>query len=108
MVYIFWPGYWTMLAVIAVVGVAVGGSLPLWGLLVAASFRSQDFGKATGTMGPGMQLVSIAFVRLSGEAFDRTGDYRIAMWCFAAAALVAVGLVAATRLGGTAPVKRPA
>jgi sugar phosphate permease len=100
MFYIFWPGYWPMLLIIAVIGVAVGGSLPLWGLLVAASFRSQDFGKASGAMGPGMQILSIVFVRLSGEAFDRTGSYQLAMWCFAGAALVAVGLIATTRLGG--------
>jgi sugar phosphate permease len=105
MFYIFWPGYWPMLLLIAVIGVAVGGSLPLWGLLVAKSFRSQDFGKATGTMAPGMQLLSIIFVRLSGEAFDRTGSYQIALWCFVGAALLSVVLIAATRLGGATQAK---
>jgi sugar phosphate permease len=96
--YIFWPGYWPMLAAIALIGAAVGGSLPVWMLLVAAAFPSQDFGKATGAMSLGTQIIAIIFVELSGKVYDRTGGYAAALWCFAGAALVALALIAATRL----------
>jgi predicted MFS family arabinose efflux permease len=98
-IYIAWPGYWPMLAAIAVIGAAVGGSLPVWLLLVAAAFRSQDYGKASGAMSLGMQTISITFVALAGKVYDRTGSYTVAFWFYIGAALFAVALVAATRLG---------
>jgi sugar phosphate permease len=106
--YILWPGYWPMLVAIAVIGAAVGGSLPIWMLLVAAAFRTQDFGKATGAMSLGTQVISIAFVTLAGKTYDRTGSYSVAFWFYIGAALLAVALIAATRLALRDPPRRAA
>jgi sugar phosphate permease len=96
--YIFWPGYWSMIAVIALIGAAVGGSLPVWALLVAAAFDARDFGKASGAMMPGMQVLSILCLHLSGESFDRTGSYQMSFWVFIAAAAATLALIPLTRL----------
>jgi sugar phosphate permease len=97
--YIFWPGYWSMVLVIALVATAVGASLPVWSLLVAAAFDPRDFGKVSGTMSPGMQILSILFLRLSAESFDHTGSYTMSLWVFIAAAALTVVLIPLTRFG---------
>lgn len=76
--YIFWPGYWTMLVISSVVGIAIGGVYPVLLLLVARVFGSASFGLAYGALMLGTQPITILLLRYTGEVYDRTGAYTLA------------------------------
>jgi nitrate/nitrite transporter NarK len=50
-----------------------------------------------GLKAPLISLISAAFVRFIGEVYDRTGDYDIAFYSFAAVLIVAILLILSTR-----------
>lgn len=101
--YIAWPGYWAMLGVFALIGVAIGGVYPVWTVLTANSFGSRSFGGALGLMALGMQPVSIASLYAMGRARDVTGSYNLAFAGLLVMVLLALGLIAFIKPGVRAP-----
>jgi MFS family permease len=73
----------------ALLGVAGGGLLPLWGLYIAQGFGQANYGKAAGLMNPAMMPVTLLAAPFAGRVFDRTGHYTLAFVTFLAALAVA-------------------
>jgi MFS family permease len=78
-------------------GLAAGGLLPLWGLLIAQAFGQASFGRAAGAVNPAMMPITLLAAPFAGRVFDQTGTYRIAfitmLVALAAAAVVNAFLV---------------
>jgi len=94
------PGYATLLVACAIIGLAIGGTYPLWTTLAADCFGTASFGAVLGTMNLLMVPFSIMAVRYIGEVFDRTGSYGPAFVTFMATAVVSVLLILGLRVPG--------
>lgn len=73
----------------ALLGVAGGGLLPLWGLYIAQGFGQANYGKAAGLMNPAMMPITLLAAPFAGRVFDQTGHYTLAFVTFLAALAVA-------------------
>lgn len=91
------PGYATLLVACGVIGLAIGGTYPLWTTLAAECFGTATFGAVLGTMNLVMMPFSIVAVRYIGEVFDRTGSYGPAFMTFMGTAVLSTVLIAALR-----------
>jgi MFS family permease len=87
------PDYRTLLAAIAVVGIGVGGVLPLQAVLLSRIFGRASFGAALGLTGLIFQPISIAALRWSGSARDSSGSYALAFQGMLAAVGIALLLI---------------
>jgi sugar phosphate permease len=94
------PGFVTLMFACCVIGLAIGGTYPLWMTMTADCFGSTSFGAVMGTMNFIVMPFSIASIRFIGEVFDRTGSYDLAFQVFIATAFVATALVWMVRLPG--------
>lgn len=101
--YVAWPGYWAMMAVFALIGVAIGGVYPVWTVLTANSFGSRSFGAALGLMALGMQPLSIASLYAIGRVRDATGNYNLAFGGLLVMVLVAMALIVFVKPGVRVP-----
>ena len=92
------PGYVTLLIACSIIGLAIGGTYPLWTTLAADCFGTASFGSVLGSMNLLMVPFSIFAVRYIGEVFDRTGSYDTALITFMVTAVVSTVLILALRL----------
>lgn len=63
---------------IAIVGLAIGGMLPVWSSLIALNFGPQSFGRVQGTMALLLGVVTVIPGPLGGYIFDVHGSYTLA------------------------------
>ena len=85
-------------AVMALIGLGIGGVLPLSAALVARVFGAASFGPAMGLVMPVLTpLVSVA-VPLTAWVYDNSGNYEQAFYVFGVALLLAAALLAMIRL----------
>lgn len=88
------PVYLVLCAAIAVMGLAAGGILPVWGALMAQLFGVANFGRAMGLQAPLISLGAMGGLWIAGRLYDQTGSYVLPFQIFAvllaAAALVLV------------------
>jgi MFS family permease len=59
----------------AVLGLSVGGILPVWGAMTASLFGAVNYGRVMGLMSPIPALTVVLTVPLTGFLFDVTGGY---------------------------------
>jgi MFS family permease len=78
-------------------GLALGGLLPLWGVLVAQVFGKASYGKALGLMRAVVIPLSLGGPLLAGWLHDRNGTYTKAFSVFATAMIVAILLLLGVR-----------
>lgn len=88
----------TLLVACCIIGLAIGGTYPLWMTLTADCFGSASFGVVMGSMNLLVMPFSIIAVRYIGEVFDRSGSYQQAFITFMATAVVSTLLILAVRL----------
>lgn len=69
------PAYPTLFTVAALTGPAVGGVLPLWGMLVGGRFGVPSMGRAMGLMSTAFLPLNLLGLHIVGTAFDKTGSY---------------------------------
>ena len=85
------PSFVALLVAVIASGVAVGGTMPLWGALTGAAFGRATIGSAMGLMNLVMLPVSIVGAPAAAQVFDRTGSYQLAftsfLGCFALGAI---------------------
>ena len=96
------PGYATLLIACSIIGLAIGGTYPLWTTLAADCFGTASFGSVLGSMNLLMVPFSIIAVRYIGEVFDRSGSYDLALMTFMGTAVLSTLLILALRLPATA------
>lgn len=87
------PGYVTLLVACCIIGLAIGGTYPLWMTLTADCFGSASFGAVMGTMNFVVMPFSIISIRFIGEVFDRTGNYNLAFIAFIGTAVLSALLI---------------
>ncbi len=90
------PGFARLLFASAVLGLSVGGIMPLWGALVGACFGRAVFGRAIGLMNPMMLPFNLAGAPLAAWLYDESGSYALALACFLlppALALLSISLL---------------
>ncbi len=94
------PDFVVMLVACSIIGVAIGGTYPLWMTITADCFGARSFGTVMGSMNLVVMPFSIIAIRFIGEVFDRTGSYDIAFFAFMGTALLSMALILAVRLPG--------
>jgi MFS family permease len=67
---------WLMQCGSFMLGIAAGGTLPLWSAILGQAFGARDFGRVMGLMSPVMMPLILISSPLAGGIFDATGDYR--------------------------------
>lgn len=82
----------------AVLGLAAGGMLPVWGALMAVLFGATNYGRVMGLMNPVMMAIVITGSPFAGWSYDATGDYAQAFWTFTAFCVLALMALARVRL----------
>jgi len=92
-IYIMQPGYWVLLASVAMLGIAVGGVFPVWTTLTAWVFGVRSYGTCIGLMAIVMQPFAMVSVRFIGEVYDRTGSYVPAFGTFIGLVMLAIVLI---------------
>lgn len=97
LVYLAQPGYWTLLGLATVLGVAIGGVYPVWSTTLAWLFGTHNFGTVMGLMTIIVKGISIVAVRMVGEIYDATGTYVPAFVVFMIAVILSMVLVAFLR-----------
>jgi sugar phosphate permease len=88
-VFVMQPAYAVMMAVAAIVGIGIGGVLPVYQVLTASVFGSASYGTVIGTAVVFQQILMMAAFRFVGEVRDRTGSYTLAFETFIVIALLA-------------------
>jgi MFS family permease len=96
-------GHVAILTCVVLMGLAGGGSAPAQLALLADRFGAASFGVATGAASFLATLITAVFLRLGGELFDRTGNYRLMFAVFAGVCAFSVVLMLA---GGIAARRR--
>jgi MFS family permease len=84
----------TLVVAALMLGLATGGMLPLWGLIVAEQFGPGSFGRALGLTNLMMVPLTAAASPVAGWTFDRTGSYDGVILGSIALLALAAGLVA--------------
>jgi sugar phosphate permease len=87
------PNYWVMFAISSMVGIGIGGVLPVYQVLTASIFGSASYGTVIGTAAVINQVLMMVAFRFIGEARDRTGSYEIAFQIFIGIVLLAAYLI---------------
>jgi MFS family permease len=76
------PGQLGLLAAAALFGLGYGGVLPLWGVLIGATFGREVFGRVMGSMGPLLIPFQMLGVPFATWVYDRNGSYDAAFGAF--------------------------
>jgi MFS family permease len=92
------PDYAVLLVACCIIGLAIGGTYPLWMTLTADCFGSASFGVVMGSMNLVVMPFSIIAVRYIGVVFDQSGSYQQAFTTFMVTAVVSTVLILAVRL----------
>ncbi|MFM7274953.1 MAG: MFS transporter, partial [Gammaproteobacteria bacterium] len=88
--------YPVMFVASALLGLAAGGMLPVWGSLMAVLFGAANYGRVMGLMNPVMMPVVVAGSPFAGWSHDRSGSYTVTLAVFAA--VLVLGLLALARI----------
>ena len=88
--------YPVMFVASALLGLAAGGMLPVWGSLMAVLFGAANYGRVMGLMNPVMMPVVVAGAPFAGWSYDRSGSYMVTLSAFAA--VLVLGLIALARI----------
>jgi len=76
--YVTWPGYWIMVLASAVIGIAVGGVVPVKFIMLSKAFGSRSFAYIMGLATVISQIFSAIALYLAGVSYDRAGNYSVA------------------------------
>lgn len=87
------PPYAILLAVVVFSGPAVGGVMPLWGMIVGRRFGVQALGRAMGFMSAAMLPLNLLALHVVGATFDATGSYTRAFELFLMVLLIAAAAI---------------
>jgi MFS family permease len=87
------PTYPLMVLASALVGLAAGGMLPVWGAMTAHAFGLASYGRAMGLMGPLITLCIMPAFPLVGRLFDLSGSYVSSLYLFAGVTVVSAALL---------------
>ncbi len=85
------PSYPVMLAATALMGLAAGGMVPVWGSMMAAAFGLLSYGRAMGLMGPLLTLLVLPSFTVVGALFDMSGSYQLPLLIFSG--VIALGML---------------
>jgi predicted MFS family arabinose efflux permease len=83
------PGYAALAAGFFIVGLALGGVMPLWGAILAETYGSESFGQVMGTMAPAMLPLNMLFMQLLPWSWDTYETYTPAFQACLATLLLA-------------------
>lgn len=89
-IFIWSDRYSYFLTASVVMGLSVGGMLPVWGAMVADLFGAVNYGRVMGLMSPLASLGVVGSVPLTGFLFDQTGSYTVAFSLFIGLLAIAV------------------
>lgn len=87
------PGYVVLLIACCLIGLAIGGTYPLWMTMTADRFGSASFGAVMGTMNLVTMPFSMIAVSYIGRTFDTTGSYDQAFVIFMVTAVISTLLI---------------
>jgi MFS family permease len=73
-------GYLIMMAAAVVLGLGLGGMMPVWGVMVAREFGAASFGRVTGVMRVVTVPLAMSGPVFAGWMFDRMQDYNLAFY----------------------------
>lgn len=92
-IYISQPSLWVLFPAVALLGVAIGGVVPMWTTLMAWLFGPNSYGTVMGFMSVICQPFAVIMLRFVGEMYDRSGSYVPAFTAFVVMALAAIVLI---------------
>ncbi len=92
------PGFLMMILASALLGLAAGGQLPVWGAMMAKAFGLVSYGRAMGLMSPLISLIVMPGFVVSGKLVDMTGNYVMLLNVFSAVLVVAAIILVPLRL----------
>ena len=75
---IFATNLFMLLIAVMIMGLGLGGTIPLMNSTFAIAFGNTNFGKARGLVGPFMVPMQITAAPLSGWLYDTYGNYTLA------------------------------
>lgn len=93
-------GYLVLATWALILGVVSGPIAPAFYALLADRFGPASFGTVRGLMMPVMAVIGMAFIRLAGEVFDRTGGYDLVITIFVGVLVVSAVLLSLSGKGG--------
>lgn len=92
-------GYGALFVASLLVGMAIGGVMPLWAAFIGARFGAASFGTAMGLMIPVQMPLTLTCLRYVGHAYDVSGSYEPAFLVFAGIMLFAALAVLPVKVG---------
>ena len=87
-----------LVASAALMGLAAGGILPVWGALMAQIFGVANFGRAMGFQAPFITAGALAGLAVVGRIRDQTGSYVLAFQIFVGVLCVAAAVLVLLRM----------
>ncbi len=97
------PALPVLIASAALMGLAAGGILPVWGALMAQIFGVANFGRAMGFQAPFITAGALTALAVVGRIRDQTGSYVLAFQVFVGVLGVAAAILVALRMPEPAP-----
>ena len=95
LVFISMTGYFALMLGAALLGLAAGGMLPVWGSILAVLFGAANYGRVMGMMNPLIMPLTLIGAPLAGFIFDARGAYDGAFMLFAGGLCVGLALLLA-------------
>lgn len=92
------PSYALMVVAAALLGLAAGGQLPVWGAMMARAFGLVSYGRAMGLMSPLISLIVMPGFIVAGKVVDMTGNYVVLLQSFCVVLLVGALILIPLRL----------
>jgi len=86
-------GYSALMLGAALLGLAAGGMLPVWGSILAVLFGSANYGRVMGMMNPLIMPLTLVGAPLAGFIFDTRGAYDGAFLLFAGGLCIGLALL---------------
>jgi len=93
------PGYVLMIVATAMMGLAAGGMLPVWGAMMAQAFGLVSYGRAMGLMNPLITLCVMPAFPVVGRLVDMSGSYATTLYLFSGLTVLAMALLVPLQLG---------
>lgn len=87
-----------LVASAALMGLAAGGILPVWGALMAQIFGVANFGRAMGFQAPFITAGALTALAVVGRIRDQTGSYVLAFQIFVGVLCVAAAVLVLLRM----------
>ena len=95
LVLISMTGYNALMLGAALLGLAAGGMLPVWGSILAVLFGAANYGRVMGMMNPLIMPLTLVGAPLAGFIFDIRGAYDGAFLLFAGGLCIGLALLLA-------------